>query len=110
MVTTSTTILAFKWPSALTAQLVVSIRHIEDPAPHGLGGARVPLAEGKHKRTRSRNCDRDGTKGGNMNTIPAHAALPAKNISSPYMCMHRRSAAWCLTAHDMSHSAQYLCS
>jgi hypothetical protein len=42
-----------------------------------------------------------------MNTIPAHAALPGKNISSPYMCMHRRSAAWCLTAHEMSHSAQY---
>ena len=58
MVATSTTILAFKWPSALTAQLVVSIRHIEDPAPHGLGGARVPLAEGKHKRTRSTSCSR----------------------------------------------------
>ncbi len=53
MVTTSTTPLAFKWPSALTAQLVVSIRHIDDPAPHGLGAARVPLAESKHKRTRS---------------------------------------------------------
>jgi hypothetical protein len=35
------------------------------------------------------------------------AVLHAKNISSPYMCMHRRSAAWCLTAHEMSHSAQY---
>jgi hypothetical protein len=56
VVTTSTTILAFKWPSATTAQLVVSIRHIEDPAPHGLGGARVPLAESKHKRTSSRSC------------------------------------------------------
>ena len=56
MVTTSTIILAFKWPSALTPQLVVSIRHIEDPAPHGLGGARVPLAESKHKRTRSTSC------------------------------------------------------
>jgi hypothetical protein len=51
VVTASTTILAFKWPSALTAELVVSIRRIDEPAPHGLGGARVPLAESKHKRT-----------------------------------------------------------
>jgi len=32
-------------------QLVVSIRHIENPPPQGLGAARVPLAEIKHKRT-----------------------------------------------------------
>jgi hypothetical protein len=86
VVTTSTTILAFKWPSALTVQLVVSIRHIEDSAPHGLGGARVPLAKGKHKRTR-------------FCTLETFLHLD--------MCMHRRSAAWCLTAHEMSHSAQY---
>jgi hypothetical protein len=52
VVTTSTITRAFKWPSALTAQLVVSIRHREDSTPHGLGGARVPLAKGKHKRMR----------------------------------------------------------
>ena len=32
MVTTSITTPAFKWPSASTAQLVVSTRHIADPA------------------------------------------------------------------------------
>jgi hypothetical protein len=45
VVTTSTTTLAFEWPSALTAQLIVSIRHIENPPPQGLGAARVPLAK-----------------------------------------------------------------
>ena len=54
MVTTSTTTLAFKWPSALIAQLVVSIRHIADLASKSLGADRVPLAESAHKRTRSK--------------------------------------------------------
>jgi hypothetical protein len=54
VVTTSTTILAFKWPSALILQLVVSIRHIADLASKSLGADRVPLAESAHKRTRSK--------------------------------------------------------
>jgi hypothetical protein len=37
VVTTSTTTLAFRWPSALTSQLVASIGHIADDAPQSLG-------------------------------------------------------------------------
>ena len=41
---------AFKWPSASTAQLIVSIRHITDPAPQSLEFRRVLSADSKHKR------------------------------------------------------------
>jgi hypothetical protein len=64
VVTTSTTILAFKWPSALIMQLVVSMRHIADLASKSLGADRVPLAESAHKRTRSKeSLKRDDVRG-----------------------------------------------
>jgi hypothetical protein len=64
VVTTSTTTLAFKWPSALIMQLVVSIRQIADLAPKNLGADRVPLAESAHKRTRSKeSLKRDDVRG-----------------------------------------------
>jgi len=50
VVTTSTTSIAFKWPSALTAQLVVSIRHYRESAAAG-SGCRPCTFGGKQAQT-----------------------------------------------------------
>jgi hypothetical protein len=80
VVTTSARIIAFKGPSALTAQLVGSIRRIPDPAPF----CRVPLAESKHKRTWLGSCSGAQSKAVWSSCAPAteYVAMPDGSSSA----------------------------
>jgi len=89
VVTTSTAILAFKWPSALTAQLVVSIRRLADQAPF----RRVALAESRHKRVWSRrahNANR-GQVHPNLGR-PNWGSEPATNVTAILQVQQHRPA------------------